>query len=163
MAEPIHAAVRRLGLRLRVYAPVGDLVPGMAYLVRRLLENTSNESFVRHRFAEGRQLEDLIAPPPAVTIPPLAPPARGRDTDPEDPGTYHHEPHGEFRRRSVRDAFEGAVDRAGRQGIIDVPAVIDGERVRTAGAIDSVDPASPDRVVARSSSCTAVEADDAVR
>ena len=49
MAEPIHAAIRRLGLRLRVYAPVGELVPGMAYLVRRLLENTSNESFVRRR------------------------------------------------------------------------------------------------------------------
>ena len=27
--------------------PIGELVPGMAYLVRRLLENTSNESFVR--------------------------------------------------------------------------------------------------------------------
>ena len=40
--------------RLRVYAPMGELVPGMAYLVRRLLENTSNESFVRHHFAEGR-------------------------------------------------------------------------------------------------------------
>ena len=33
--------------------------PGMAYLVRRLLENTSNESFVRHRFAEGRELDEL--------------------------------------------------------------------------------------------------------
>ena len=53
MAEPVHAAIKRLGLRLRVYGPVGELVPGMAYLVRRLLENTSNESFVRHRFAEG--------------------------------------------------------------------------------------------------------------
>src|SRR5690606_26518608 len=57
MGEPLHAAVRRLGCRLRVYAPMGDLVPGMAYLVRRLLENTSNESFVRHRFAEGRDLD----------------------------------------------------------------------------------------------------------
>ena len=28
MAEPVHAAVKRLGLRLRVYAPVGELVPG---------------------------------------------------------------------------------------------------------------------------------------
>ncbi|TML60203.1 MAG: L-glutamate gamma-semialdehyde dehydrogenase, partial [Actinobacteria bacterium] len=45
MAEPVQAAIRRLGLRVRVYAPVGELVPGMAYLVRRLLENTSNESF----------------------------------------------------------------------------------------------------------------------
>ncbi len=62
MAEPVHAAVKRLGLRLRVYGPVGELVPGMAYLVRRLLENTSNESFVRHRFAEGRALDALVAP-----------------------------------------------------------------------------------------------------
>ena len=59
----MHAAIRRIGLRLRVYAPVGELVPGMAYLVRRLLENTSNESFVRHRFAEGRDLDELLAPP----------------------------------------------------------------------------------------------------
>ena len=61
MAEPMQAAVRRSGLRLRVYAPVGELVPGMAYLVRRLLENTSNESFVRHRFVEDRELDQLLA------------------------------------------------------------------------------------------------------
>src|SRR5262249_28149616 len=63
MAAPVHAALRRLGMRVRVYAPVGDLVTGMAYLVRRLLENTSNESFVRHRFAEGQALEALIVAP----------------------------------------------------------------------------------------------------
>ena len=53
MAEPLHDAVRDLGVRTRVYVPVGELVPGMAYLVRRLLENTSNESFVRHRVHRG--------------------------------------------------------------------------------------------------------------
>ncbi|MCZ7525685.1 MAG: proline dehydrogenase family protein [Acidimicrobiia bacterium] len=62
MAEPVHAALRRLGLRVRVYAPVGELVPGMAYLVRRLLENTSNESFIRHRFVQGEALESLVRP-----------------------------------------------------------------------------------------------------
>jgi RHH-type proline utilization regulon transcriptional repressor/proline dehydrogenase/delta 1-pyrroline-5-carboxylate dehydrogenase len=71
MAEPMHAAIRRLGLRLRVYAPVGELVPGMAYLVRRLLENTSNESFVRHRFAEGRALDELVAAPRVEHLPEL--------------------------------------------------------------------------------------------
>jgi RHH-type proline utilization regulon transcriptional repressor/proline dehydrogenase/delta 1-pyrroline-5-carboxylate dehydrogenase len=63
MAEPVHEAIRKLGLRLRVYAPMGELVPGMAYLVRRLLENTSQESFVRHRFAEGKDLDALLAKP----------------------------------------------------------------------------------------------------
>ena len=63
MAEPLHDAVRDLGVRTRVYVPVGDLVPGMAYLVRRLLENTSNESFVRHRYTEGWEIDALVAPP----------------------------------------------------------------------------------------------------
>ena len=67
MAEPVHEAVRQLGRRLRVYAPMGELVPGMAYLVRRLLENTSNESFVRRRFAEGKNLEELLVRP-AVSL-----------------------------------------------------------------------------------------------
>ena len=34
------------GGRVRVYTPYGAMLPGMAYLVRRLLENTSNESFL---------------------------------------------------------------------------------------------------------------------
>ena len=162
MAEPIHAAIRRLGLRLRVYAPVGDLVPGMAYLVRRLLENTSNESFVRHRFAEGRQLDELIAPPASDAVPPPEPPRRGVTTDESAPGAYHHEPHGEFRRAPVRRAFAAAVDDAAATGVIDVPAVIGGERVRTASTIASVDPSQPDRVVAVSASCTAADADAAI-
>ena len=39
MAEPFQYAVAQQGHRLRLYTPVGDLLPGMAYLVRRLLEN----------------------------------------------------------------------------------------------------------------------------
>jgi RHH-type proline utilization regulon transcriptional repressor/proline dehydrogenase/delta 1-pyrroline-5-carboxylate dehydrogenase len=35
--------------RVRVYCPTGDLVGGMAYLVRRMLENTANDSFLRAR------------------------------------------------------------------------------------------------------------------
>ena len=44
------------GFRVRAYCPVGDLVAGMAYLVRRLLENTSNDSFLRDQ-ARGAPLE----------------------------------------------------------------------------------------------------------
>src|SRR5208282_269916 len=65
MAEPVHDAMRRLGARLRVYSPMGELVPGMAYLVRRLLENTSNDSFVRLRFAEHKDLASLVVEPVA--------------------------------------------------------------------------------------------------
>jgi RHH-type proline utilization regulon transcriptional repressor/proline dehydrogenase/delta 1-pyrroline-5-carboxylate dehydrogenase len=47
---------------VRTYCPVGDLVAGMAYLVRRLLENTSNESFLHER-AAGVSLDELLAAP----------------------------------------------------------------------------------------------------
>src|SRR5262249_39675521 len=43
MADPIKDVLVRMGRRVRVYTPYGELLPGMAYLVRRLLENTANE------------------------------------------------------------------------------------------------------------------------
>src|SRR4029078_154035 len=61
MAEEIRAALVQLGQRVRVYTPVGELLPGMAYLVRRLLENTSNESFLRQRFVEAKATDHLLA------------------------------------------------------------------------------------------------------
>ena len=163
MAEPIQAAIRRIGMRLRIYAPVGELVPGMAYLVRRLLENTSNESFVRHRFAEARELDSLLAAPAVSSIPDPEPPVVRPATNPADPGPYHHEPHAEWRRERVRLTFAlHLYDADLRRTPEDVPAVIAGERVSTRAGIESVDPAEPDRVLAVSASCGAAEADDAV-
>ncbi len=63
MGDPIKKAVSGLGLRVREYAPVGELIPGMAYLVRRLLENTANDSFLRQTFVEGAAVDELVRPP----------------------------------------------------------------------------------------------------
>ena len=62
LGDDLQHALARQGFRVRVYCPVGDLVAGMAYLVRRLLENTSNESFL-HEQARGVPLEELLAAP----------------------------------------------------------------------------------------------------
>jgi RHH-type proline utilization regulon transcriptional repressor/proline dehydrogenase/delta 1-pyrroline-5-carboxylate dehydrogenase len=63
MAEPIATAFSSEGYLVRVYAPIGDRLIGMGYLVRRLLENTSNESFLRHTFFDGSDLSRLLAEP----------------------------------------------------------------------------------------------------
>jgi RHH-type proline utilization regulon transcriptional repressor/proline dehydrogenase/delta 1-pyrroline-5-carboxylate dehydrogenase len=63
MADSLKSAVVARGLRLREYMPVGQMIPGMAYLVRRLLENTSNESWLRSGFAEGADAGALVASP----------------------------------------------------------------------------------------------------
>jgi proline dehydrogenase len=62
LGDELQDALASRGLRVRTYCPVGDLVAGMAYLVRRLLENTSNESFL-HEQARGTPLEQLLAAP----------------------------------------------------------------------------------------------------
>ncbi len=63
MGDPIKDALASLGRRVRVYTPYGQLLPGMAYLVRRLLENTANESFLRASFTEHIPIEALLEDP----------------------------------------------------------------------------------------------------
>lgn len=63
MADPIASAFASLGYLVRLYVPLGEMLPGMGYLVRRLLENTSNESFLRHTFVDADQVEELLVEP----------------------------------------------------------------------------------------------------
>jgi RHH-type transcriptional regulator, proline utilization regulon repressor / proline dehydrogenase / delta 1-pyrroline-5-carboxylate dehydrogenase len=63
MADQLKAGVLSEGLRLREYVPVGEMIPGMAYLVRRLLENTSNESWLRSSFVDDADASVLLASP----------------------------------------------------------------------------------------------------
>jgi RHH-type proline utilization regulon transcriptional repressor/proline dehydrogenase/delta 1-pyrroline-5-carboxylate dehydrogenase len=63
MGDPIKCALVSLGRRVRVYTPYGKLLPGMAYLVRRLLENTANESFLRASYTEHVAEEELLMNP----------------------------------------------------------------------------------------------------
>jgi RHH-type proline utilization regulon transcriptional repressor/proline dehydrogenase/delta 1-pyrroline-5-carboxylate dehydrogenase len=63
MAEPVRQAIIQNGQRVRVYLPVGELLPGISYLIRRLMENTSNTSFLRQTYAEKKDVESLIKAP----------------------------------------------------------------------------------------------------
>ncbi len=62
LGDDLQDALNAHGHPVRTYCPVGDLVAGMAYLVRRLLENTANDSFLSD-VASGRPLEELLAAP----------------------------------------------------------------------------------------------------
>ena len=74
LGDPLQEALASKGMRVRAYCPVGDLVAGMAYLVRRLLENTSNDSFLQEQ-SKGVALEKLLAPPGSEPAAPLGEPA----------------------------------------------------------------------------------------
>jgi RHH-type proline utilization regulon transcriptional repressor/proline dehydrogenase/delta 1-pyrroline-5-carboxylate dehydrogenase len=162
MAEPVHLALRRLGHRVRVYAPVGELVPGMAYLVRRLLENTSNESFVRQRFAEGRALDALVARAGQASLPEPAEAAEPMPTDPASPAAFRNEPHAELRRPGPRARVASAVVAAQTGFGFAAPVVIDGRPTGGGREIVSVDPGDPATVVCRSGSATVGDVERAI-
>jgi len=61
LGDELAGGLSRLGYRVRIYTPIGDLVAGMAYLVRRLLENSSNEGFLLRQ--RHQSLDELLAPP----------------------------------------------------------------------------------------------------
>ena len=67
MGEALHAAVRKAhGLRCRIYAPVGAHHDLLAYLVRRLLENGANSSFVNQIVDESVTAEEIARDPVAA-------------------------------------------------------------------------------------------------
>jgi RHH-type proline utilization regulon transcriptional repressor/proline dehydrogenase/delta 1-pyrroline-5-carboxylate dehydrogenase len=111
MGEPIQRALIAEGLRVRVYTPYGAMLPGMAYLVRRLLENTSNESFLRASSAGRAPVEELLRDPEEIG-------AMWRRDRRERPGAaapadwppFRNEPPTDFTRPEHREAMRRALD-----------------------------------------------------
>ena len=113
MAEPLQAAAAASGRRVRIYTPVGLFIPGMAYLVRRLLENTSNESFLRKEYVESLPLDLLLAPPrvsPVDTAQSLSGCIDRQASDhPGQAERFVNEPHTDFSKASSRTAMASAI------------------------------------------------------
>ena len=140
MAEPFQQAMVKLGRRVRLYSPVGQLLPGMAYLVRRLLENTSNESFLQKEYVESQPLAKLLAPPTA--------PAQFQSTITRGGETFSNEPHSDFSQAEVRKAMReniGSVQsQLGRQWHGEASGI------RLTGPwLESRNPCRPNEVVAK--------------
>jgi len=98
MAEPLRESVVEQGFRFRVYTPIGELIPGMSYLVRRLLENTANESVIhgQYKTSESRP-DDLVFPTPRDDEKPDSPFAEtGVSSIPTTQESFANEPHTDF-------------------------------------------------------------------
>lgn len=153
MAEPIRGVLLKKGFRMRVYTPVGELIPCMAYLVRRLLENTSGESFLRRSFFERSPVEVLLRPPV-----PVEPRKNGSILS----ETFVNEPPLDFSIAENRQRMEEALLRVKDNRDRRCPLIIDGREVSTEREIVSVNPARPEEVIGRVSSASGKEASEAL-
>ena len=115
MADQLKGAAAELGLRVREYVPVGEMIPGMAYLVRRLLENTSNESWLKAGFMDNADASKLLASPHTVAMPDDAGNSAERHglsvAHPEvgDGRPFFTEPMRDFSRLGARESYAKAI------------------------------------------------------
>jgi RHH-type proline utilization regulon transcriptional repressor/proline dehydrogenase/delta 1-pyrroline-5-carboxylate dehydrogenase len=160
MAEPVKDALAAMGRRVRVYTPYGQLLPGMAYLVRRLLENTANESFLRASFTEHVPEERLLMnPEKRTTNNTMAP----RKQPPPERDEFRNEPVADFSREDERRGLEDAIEQVGRELGRTYPPVINNREVPTAASLDRENPSHVRILVGGCGRATPEQARQAVR
>ncbi|WP_298915832.1 bifunctional proline dehydrogenase/L-glutamate gamma-semialdehyde dehydrogenase PutA [uncultured Algimonas sp.] len=162
MGEALHAYLReKLDKPVRIYAPVGEHEDLLAYLVRRLLENGANSSFVAKVTDKDVGIDEIIADPFEDRHASMLP--APRDTT---------EPHENSRGYDLRDLM--TVERMLGLSHTSSPAVNAGdesdvtrESFRThrwdfGSGVDITDPARPDEVVGTVAFADAVATTEAI-
>src|SRR5437016_12297786 len=150
----------------------------MSYLVRRLLENTSNEGFLRAKFSENVAAEELLRDPNELLKRNGATPR----SDSATPATFEHQlqendpslqaSHGDIYKNSplvnfvykesqekMRNALREVRNRFGEK----YPLVIGGERIWTDKLTPSINPAAPKEIVGYVPEAGIPEAERAVK
>jgi RHH-type proline utilization regulon transcriptional repressor/proline dehydrogenase/delta 1-pyrroline-5-carboxylate dehydrogenase len=158
MAEPIKKSLVDMGYRVREYAPVGELIPGMAYLVRRLLENTSNESWLRGKFAEGQTTEILLQDP-NLKIKTLA----ANTSTTKKLTEFENEALIDFAVASNRQKMTEALDKKRKLMGLTICPKINGQSVSPSQTMNRMNPSNSSEVVAKIGLSTIQDAEKAVQ
>ncbi|OPY77240.1 MAG: 1-pyrroline-5-carboxylate dehydrogenase 1 [Syntrophorhabdus sp. PtaU1.Bin153] len=165
MAEPVRKGLLDVAGRVRLYCPYGEMVPGMGYLVRRLLENTANECFIRRTFAQEVPIDELLEDPKDVAkrvqssqpVPKEEPISRPQGLSP-----FANEPLANFTDKGEREAYPQAIAQVRKALGRTYPLFINGRDVVTTGKIASVNPAQPSEIIGHVCSAGLVEAKAAI-
>lgn len=152
MGDAIARVLAARDQRVRLYVPVGELLPGMAYLVRRLLENTSNDSFVRHVWHDQANDEELLK------IPTPAPYSTKRDKG----GNFQNAAATDFDRTINQAAMRGALQSIEKQLGASVKPFIKGQEQNAARIEERRDPSDTSKVVARVHYASNAQAQEAI-
>lgn len=154
MADKLAKTIVDRGYRLRVYCPYGDLIPGMAYLIRRLLENTANSSFLRQSMEE-RPVEELLAPPTVKN---------GKaGSHAEFTKAFPNVADTDYADKKARERSRQAIQSVRQQlGKTYLP-FINGEYLNTTQTVDSVNPSNPSEIVGKIGLLSIEQAEQAIQ
>lgn len=155
MGDKLAKALVDRGYRVRVYCPYGEMLPGMAYLIRRLLENTANSSFLRQNLEE-RPIEELLAPPVVGDGKNNSSFSIHHSSFPNAADTDYAE--AEAREKS-KQAFQNVRQQLGKTYL----PLINGEYVNTEEFIDSVNPSNFSEVIGKVGQLSVEQAEQAMQ
>ncbi len=162
MADELKLSLIKMGHRVREYCAIGELLPGMAYLVRRLLENTSNEGFLRLKNTGEAQLSVLLDNPVTALgkMPDEAKP------DPASsavrPPTFRNAANTDYALAANRDKQRAALAACSAQLGKKWPLIINGKKIADREYVASVNPARPAQVIGHWARATIADAESAV-
>ncbi|MCC6414355.1 MAG: L-glutamate gamma-semialdehyde dehydrogenase [Opitutaceae bacterium] len=166
MADELKASLIQMGHRVREYCPVGELLPGMAYLVRRLLEYTSNEGFLRLKNTGEAQLSALLENPVTAlsvgAVAPNRPAAPPKAVEGNGPYRFRNAANTDYTLAANRDQQRAALAAYTTQLGKKWPLVINGKKISDREYIASVNPARPSQVIGSWARATVVDAEAAV-
>jgi RHH-type proline utilization regulon transcriptional repressor/proline dehydrogenase/delta 1-pyrroline-5-carboxylate dehydrogenase len=164
MGGPVRRAVLKKTGKVRLYGPYGALLPGMGYLVRRLLENTSNQSFLRQHFVEGMDVDRLLENPAAGQAEEQISEEKKAAAKSGDGGLlpFSNQPVADFSRPEVRGTFPEALSRVRKKIGGHYPLLIDNAPVSGQGRLLSTNPADPREIIGSVDTAGREEIDRAV-
>ncbi|MBL4889280.1 MAG: proline dehydrogenase family protein, partial [Candidatus Lindowbacteria bacterium] len=154
MAEPIRDAFCDRGYRVRLYSPIGKLLPGMAYLVRRLLENTSNEGFLCQAYHSGIEPQHILARP-------ISSDAGQRET-PRPNKFFQNCPLADFTDTDVRNSLSSKVDAIRNQSAVKIPICVGGKMRFSVSDFERLCPSDQNIIAAHVSMASVQDANAAV-
>ena len=139
MADAFKQVLVKQGYRVREYAPIGEMIPGMAYLVRRLLENSSNESFLRVKFMKPSQAKTFLE----------APKAGENGNQSFDKNFFENESPIDFSKKENRDWIEPMFQSLEKKLPLFVHPMIDGNEVEGTPLFEVSNPSQISQVVTK--------------
>jgi RHH-type proline utilization regulon transcriptional repressor/proline dehydrogenase/delta 1-pyrroline-5-carboxylate dehydrogenase len=152
MADELKQAIIAQDHRLRVYVPFGETLPGMAYLVRRLLENSSGQTILDSGMAPTRLQAASLEPPQRPVL----------KSTPRTSRRFQNQPVHRFTAASERAGFAAALAAVHDELGQDHPLIIGGEAATGTRYITSTNPARPAEIIGRVAAAGRAQADAAL-
>lgn len=152
MGSVIATSLAQQGERVRLYTTIGELIPGMSYFVRRLLENTSNQSFIRNTLEKKVSADDLLKKPSSKKV--------AKKTDQE---TFQNYPLLDFSISDNRLNFQKSLEQIKKQIPQDVFPILEGKEQKSNKTYNRKNPSQTNQIISHTHFANADHLEEAIQ